>query len=442
MAVASSSFTTPTLSSISSAVVGLVTIGAAHGWEVGDVLSFQGLTEMTELNGHRRTIITVPSSTTCTVGDTSAFTAESTGGADTCNLAIDRGGYLHTGRKGENVTVALSGTYSNAIHLERALNPDLAIWEKIAPVDAWQTDNATISFVYETVKDDEVLRLVSTAATPTGTVTATLTDAAKIIKTFFDDDGNEIFRLTEDGVTFTLPITQDAIQAYTLAHTHSGAETHSGTETHSGIEIHSGNEIHTGNESHSGIETHSGAETHSGLETTSSQVGTSAATSVLEYGESYGHTTVLTCTALVQPAITEGANTAVGDLIYTFPVGAIILEWVYFNLSLDLDGTDQDAITAEIGLGQTIATGAVARLASTPGFEDICQARDVLCDGVATVVQARVPTNGGPMFIASGDVRTVHVNIANGAAVWAAQSDGDGTSTYTGIVILRWSFLE
>lgn len=183
-------------------------------------------------------------------------------------------------------------------------------------------------------------------------------------------------------------------------------------------------------------------EDHTHQESTVANTGTSTATSVVEYGDSLSHTTVLTATALALPAITEGANTAVGDLVYTFPAGAIVLEWSYLNLSLNLDGTDQDAITAEIGLGTTIATGAVARLASTPGFEDILAPRDVLCDGVAQVVQAKVPTNGGPMFIASGDDHTVHVNMANGAAVWAAQSDGDGTSAYTGTVILHWKFLE
>lgn len=458
MATASSSFNTPTLNSISSAANGIVTTNAAHGWAIGDVLRFQGLTEMTELNGLTRVVRTVPSSTTCTIGDTSGFTAESTGGADTCNLAVDVSGYLITGARGENVTVALSGTYSNTIHLERSLSLMQTTWEKVAPSDTWKTDNATVSFVYETQQDNEILRLVSTAATPTGTVAATLTDAAKVIHTFVDDDGNELFEITETGISFsgTMSVTgvitatggltgdvtgdasgtaatvTDATQAAitTAANLVTVGALASGSIASGFGTISTGNTIVT-----------TAVGTDAGHRTTLN-TGTSAASSVIEYGDGLDHTTVLTATALVLPAITEGANTAVGDLIYSFPTGAIILEWVYFSLSLDLNGTDQDAITAEIGLGQTIGTGAVARLASTPGFEDICQPRDVLCDGVAAVVQARVPTNGGPMFIASGDVRTVHVNIANGAAIWAAQSDGDGTSTYTGTVILHWKFLE
>ncbi|KKL10618.1 hypothetical protein LCGC14_2554010 [marine sediment metagenome] len=105
MATASSSFTTPSLTSISSAAAGLVTIGTAHGWEVGDVVGFQGLTEMTELNGTTATIITVPASTTFTIGDTSDNTAEATGGVDTIFLVVDSGGYLRTGAKGEDVTI-------------------------------------------------------------------------------------------------------------------------------------------------------------------------------------------------------------------------------------------------------------------------------------------------------------------------------------------------
>ena len=181
-------------------------------------------------------------------------------------------------------------------------------------------------------------------------------------------------------------------------------------------------------------------EVTSAAQTTDANIGTNAATSVKEYGDGFNHITVLTATALAVPAITEGAATAVGDLIYTFPAGAIILEAVYMNIAVNLDGTDQDAITADLGIGSTIATGAVGLLDTTRGFEDMLSGQSVLCDGAAAVVFAKQSSAGGPMFIASGDDHTVHVNYAN--AAWAAQSDGDGTGTYTGVVILIWKFLE
>ncbi len=154
MATASSSFTTPTLSSISSAGTGLATTSGAHGWAIGDVIGFQGLTEMTELNGTARTIVTVPSSTTFTIGNTSSFTAESTGGADTCFLTVDVSGYLRTGKKGENVTVALSGTYTTEIILERSRS-DESSWEKLLPqTTTYNTANATVSDIYQTQRDN------------------------------------------------------------------------------------------------------------------------------------------------------------------------------------------------------------------------------------------------------------------------------------------------
>lgn len=353
--------------------------------------------------------------------------------------AVGVSGVLRLKHAGEDVTIAISGTYNTTIVLERALTSDEnGAWVRVVP--AWVTADATVSEVYQTKRENEKLRLRCTLYV-SGTAVTTLGDADKIIHQLFDRFKNLInqWRENDSGEGYQERAGPDT---HTGAEVHSGIETHSGAEAHTGIETHTGAEDHAGAETHSGVEAHTGAESHAGLEVTSSHVGTDAATSVLEYGGSFDHITILTATALALPAITEGANTAVGDLIYTFPVGAIILDWVYFSLALNLNGTDQDSITAEIGLGTTIATGAVARLASTPGFDDMCLPRDVLCDGAAAVVQARVPSNGGPMFIASGDAHTVHVNIANGAAVWAAQSDGDGIGLYTGAIILRWHFLE
>ncbi len=215
MATATSSFTTPTLSGITSAAAGVVTTSGAHGWTVGDVVSFQGLNEMTGLNGTTAVIRTVPSSTTFTIQDTSSFDAETTGGADTCNLSVDISGYLRTGKKGEDVAIAISGTYVNTIHLERATNSSETAWEKVYPSDTWKTDNDTVAEVYLTEKDNEVLRLRATAATPTGTVTATLIDAAKVIQSFVDDDGNELFQVTEDGVRFRGTLTVDGASTLT-----------------------------------------------------------------------------------------------------------------------------------------------------------------------------------------------------------------------------------
>ena len=120
MATASSSFTTLQADSITSANPGVVTTSTSHNWQTGDVVGFQALTTMIELNG-TNAVITVLSSTTFSIGDTSSFSADSTAAADTVFLVVDISGYLKTGAKGEDVTVAISGTYTSTVHLERAI---------------------------------------------------------------------------------------------------------------------------------------------------------------------------------------------------------------------------------------------------------------------------------------------------------------------------------
>tara|TARA_Y100000310_G_scaffold341006_1_gene438735 strand:- start:822 stop:1142 length:321 start_codon:yes stop_codon:yes gene_type:complete len=96
--------------------------------------------------------------------------------------AADVSASLRTGAAGENVTVALSGTYAASVQLERAMTPDATSWEKVMPRDnsTWNTANATVSEVYQTRSNNEVLRLRALTYT-SGTVTYSITDAAKVI---------------------------------------------------------------------------------------------------------------------------------------------------------------------------------------------------------------------------------------------------------------------
>ena len=306
---------------------------------------------------------------------------------------------------GEDVTVALSGTYAATVQLERALSSAEDAWGAIYPPNRgtpWGTANATVSDVYKTQSQNERLRLRCTSYT-SGTVVTTIADGDLIIHELKDRFGNVLRTNTQAG------------------------ETVAGTSDTSGNQTFSGTVDITGELSVAAI-------------TTDANLGTSAATSVKEYGDGFDHVTVLTATALAVPAITEGAATAVGDLIYTFPAGAIILDSVYMSIAVNLNGTDQDAIVADLGIGTTIATGAVGLLDTTAAFEDMLSGQPVTVNGVAAATTAKQSTAGGPMFIATGDDHTVHVNYANGA--WAAQSDGDGTGVYTGTVVLIWKFLE
>ena len=171
---------------------------------------------------------------------------------------------------------------------------------------------------------------------------------------------------------------------------------------------------------------------------TASNVGVSAATSVKEYGDGFNHVTVLTCTALSFASEPDNETLAVGDLIYTLPAGAKIFDSSYMNLSLNQAG-DVKTDNFEIGLGTVIATGAVSVLSGTATFEDLItgQVQTATQDGTTFDVIASLPSVGAPLFFASADARTVHVNVA---AVW---SDIDtSVLTYSGVVVLIWKFLE
>ncbi len=171
---------------------------------------------------------------------------------------------------------------------------------------------------------------------------------------------------------------------------------------------------------------------------TSSNVGVSAATSVIEYGDGFHHVTVLTLTGLSFSAEPDNASLGVGDLIYTLPAGAKILESAYMNIALNQAG-DVKTDDFDIGLGTVIATGAVSVLGGTATFEDIITGQTEIGtqDGTNFTVVAGLPSVGAPLFFASADARTIHVNVA---AVW---SDIDtSVLTYSGTVVLIWKFLE
>ncbi len=172
---------------------------------------------------------------------------------------------------------------------------------------------------------------------------------------------------------------------------------------------------------------------------TASNVGTSAATSVKEYGDGFHHVTVLTATSLALPQPTGGTLSARGDLIYTFPAGAIILESAYMNVTVTI-GSATQTDEADIGLGTVIATGAVSVLGGTATFEDIITGQDLAdVDGTDPVPIAAMPSVGAPLFIASGDVHAVHFNVASD---WADAEVAAQDLEYSGTVVLIWKFLE
>lgn len=153
-----------------------------------------------------------------------------------------------------------------------------------------------------------------------------------------------------------------------------------------------------------------------------------------EYGDARIHQTVLTVTDLALPAITGGAAEAEGVLLYTLPAGACVVESAYMSLALQQQDGNITADTPDVGLGTTIATGAVAVLGGTPAFENIVTGQTAAdCDGTATVQTIADQV----LVIETGDSHAIYFNVAD---TWAAS--GDAGALVSGTVTLNWRRME
>lgn len=160
-----------------------------------------------------------------------------------------------------------------------------------------------------------------------------------------------------------------------------------------------------------------------------------AACRAQEYGDKYHHTTVLTLegASAVLPAIAGGANLAVGVKLYDFPAGAVIVEAArLYDVAIQQTEGNIGADTPDVGLGTTIASGAVAVLGGTAAFENVLTGQTFTdCDGTAEDV-----TLGTQLIIAPGDSHALYLNVADG---WAAS--GDAAAVVSGQVIVHWRYM-
>jgi hypothetical protein len=105
-------------------------------------------------------------------------------------------------RKGDNIDVALSGTYAMEIALQRELgSPGSGAFET---VKRYTTANATVADTYVATMDNETVRLIVEVDT-SGTCTATLTDNENRDLGSVEDGpgGNKVVEYFQDGVRFT-----------------------------------------------------------------------------------------------------------------------------------------------------------------------------------------------------------------------------------------------
>lgn len=158
-----------------------------------------------------------------------------------------------------------------------------------------------------------------------------------------------------------------------------------------------------------------------------------AATGVLavELGDSSNHVTELDISTVLG-AIAGGADLGLGIPLYTFPAGVINQKAASINVDFDeLDG-NVTADTPELGLGTTVAAGAVAVLGGTPAFENI-HTGTAMADCNGTPLVSTLATS--LVINAAGD-HVVYLNTADG---WAA--GGEAAMPVTGKVTLEWTFI-
>jgi len=99
--------------------------------------------------------------------------------------------------KGEIIAVAISGTYSMTIALQKRVgSKGSGAWVDIIE---WSTDDATVAYDHVTTELNESVRLIVKVDT-SGTATATLTDSGDVLLgTAKDEAGNTIYKRYEGG---------------------------------------------------------------------------------------------------------------------------------------------------------------------------------------------------------------------------------------------------
>lgn len=154
---------------------------------------------------------------------------------------------------------------------------------------------------------------------------------------------------------------------------------------------------------------------------------------VVEWGDFFQKTSVITINTTLG-AIAGGANLGLGKKIYDFPAGACIVESAYMSVAITQTQGNITADTPDVGVGTTVASGAVAVLGGTAAFENILTGQTAAdCNGTATVKTV----NDQQLVIESGGGHSVYLNVADG---WAAS--GDAAALLTGTVVLKWKFMH
>ena len=158
-----------------------------------------------------------------------------------------------------------------------------------------------------------------------------------------------------------------------------------------------------------------------------------------EFGDVYNHTTILTLGAgAVLPAIVGGTNLGIGKLLYTLPAGAQLITSSHMAVAITQTAGHINTDAPVVGLGMTVASGAVVVLSGTAGFQSIQAGKAAAdCNGTATVQTTLATASPFGLISEIGGTKTVYFNAAIG---WTA--GGDPAAILTGSVILNWRTLS
>jgi hypothetical protein len=152
--------------------------------------------------------------------------------------------------------------------------------------------------------------------------------------------------------------------------------------------------------------------------------------SAVHYGGEAGVWRTVVTASTAFGAIAGGANLGLGLKAISFPAGDVQVISTKMALALTQSDGNVNADTPDIGIGTTVASGAVAVLGGTAAFENILTGQTAAnCTGTAT--SAFVNTQ---LVIPAANSHDVFVNIADG---WAA--DGDAALGLTGTFTILWA---
>lgn len=166
-------------------------------------------------------------------------------------------------------------------------------------------------------------------------------------------------------------------------------------------------------------------------------IGTVGAATVAatEYGDARDHLTLLTLTAFAAGTSGDNAAKAIGNKIYTFPAGIIMVEWASLIALATTAAISITTDTPEVGLGTVIGSGVNATLGAVGATSENIFEGTAIADVAATpFTGTKFPLAGPPFLIAAASVHDVFLNYA---VTWADVA-AVGAVTATGTVVMKW----